>query len=218
MRTVLFLFVFVSSFVMVFANYSTAQDDPKEIVEEIFEIMESIEVHAENDQWANVEVEINKLEKMTKDLSYRVKPTDKSYAGKITLLAKGMLESAQSKDDDELEVPYYSFQKLVLDLMETIDYGYPAVFVFLEDHIKEALQANEAEDFDRVSEEIEEFINMRADIQRAGVNAGLPKDQITSLLMLSMDVEMACERKDKELVQKDLKRMKMMIDSFKKAN
>jgi len=215
MKNVFFVVVIAGLILLPIGYLSAAQEDSKKKVEEIFEQMESLEEHVDEGEWDQAAAEIKKLEQSTKVLVASLNLKDEDiFSKRISHLTEGMRNAVQEKENEGMEIPYYNLQKLVLEVMGEIDYQIPPVFIFLADHLDEAEEAAEKGDFEKTNEEMEEFVNLRDELREAAEKNGIPDQQVLGFLMLTFDIENACERGDKEIVLKDIRRMKQMMKSF----
>ena len=188
MKKNILLFVVGSSLVLLFNSLAMAAD-PKAMVEEIFETKEAIEKGVRAEQWADADSSVTILEKQMKELVAALKVSNpEGFNKKITLITDGMHKAIADKEDEEYEEPAHAMMTQLLQLMDNIDYGKPAVFVIIQRQIEEALELVEEGQWESLEEEMEEIVNVRTEARSSAKKAGINADKVDVILDLAWDV------------------------------
>ena len=208
------LFAVVSSLVLLFNSLAMALD-PKAMVEEIFETKEVTERAVRAEKWADADSSVTILEKQMKELVSALKVSNPEGVNKkISLISAGMHKAIAEKEDEEYEDPANAMMDQLLQLMSSIDYGKPAVFVIIQRQIEESLELVEEGHWESLEEEMEEIVNVRAEARSSAKKAGINPDKVNVILDLAWDVSRDADAKNSASAQKRLERMKSIIETM----
>jgi len=205
---------FVACTFLLFTSLATAAT-PKSLVNEIFNTKESLEKAVRGGQWAEADKNVVVLEKQMKELVLSLNADNADGTNrKISLIAGGMHKAIAEQEDEEYEEPAHAMMTQLLNLMNSIDYGKPAVFVIIKRQVTEAMELVDEAQWESLEEEMEEIVNVRSEARSSARKAGLNEDKVDVILDLAWDISRDADRRNGPSAKKRLERMASIIDSL----
>lgn len=213
MKKISLTFFVVCTFLLL--NSLATAATPKSLVEEIFDSKEAIEKGVRNGQWAEADKSVVTLEKQMKELVLLLDEAKAEGTNrKISLIAEGMHKAIADKEDEEYEEPAHAMMTQLLNLMNKIDYGKPAVFIVIKRQVEESLELVKEGQWESLEEEMEEIVNVRSEARSSARKSGLNEDKVDVILDLAWDISRDADSQNGPSATKRLERMVSIIDSL----